>query len=190
MQDDVVSLIGTNAHILERLRMLTEDDGHYGSLLDDTTMDGDPSIKDRLVSKSYSSLCLIQKDIAGSVLALEQVRDGMDRLLRNARNLVHQRCRGGSYRNRSMGPIPSVDACLEGIERIVGMYGRETTLCKAAACDMLPAISVLSGCVQGNETNSIVETLRDIVRKRYCVDSMVTQQLIYKVKATIEDERF
>lgn len=187
----MVSLIGTSVHILERVRMLTEDDGHYGSLLDVTTRDGDPSIKDRLVSKSYSSLTrLIQNDIAGSVGALEQRRDGMDKLLRNARNLVHQRCRGESYRNKRMGPIPSVDACLEGIERIVDMYGRETTMCKIAACDMLPAISVLSGCVQGNEISSIVETLRGIVRKRYCVDGMVTQELIYRVKATIEDERF
>lgn len=184
-QDDLVSLMGTSAHILERVKMLTDNDGYYGSLLDD----GDPTVKDRLVSRSYDSLThVVKEDVAGSVVALEQVRAAMDKVMKNARNLVHQRCRNASYRKKSIGPIPSVDACVQGIERIVSMYERETTLCRIAACDMLPALSLMSGCVQGSDVSKVVERLRDVVRTRHCVDDTVTNELIYRVKATIEDE--
>lgn len=184
-----MSLIGTSVHILERVRVLTEDDGYYGSLLDAPTGDGDSSIKDLMISQSYSSLtCLLKEEIAGIVVSLEQVRDSMDKLLRNARNLVHQRCRSETYRKKSIGPIPSVDACVQGIERIVSMYERETTMCKIAAFDVLPVLSLLSGCTQSDTTVKLVESLRDIVRKKCCVDEMVAHELMYRVKATIEEE--
>lgn len=196
MQDEVMVLMGTSANILERLRMLTGNDDNYGSLLDDDDAFYQYEIKDRLVSNSYKTLTdLVKEDVAGAVVALEQVGDSMDKILRSARHAVQQRCRGMDtyYMKRSKGPIPSVEACVDGIERIVSMYQRETTLCRIAGCDLLPAVSLMSGCIQGNEQqlllSSVVERLRDVLRTRCCVDAKVTKTLIYIVKATVEDER-
>lgn len=171
------------------MRILRDDDGYYGSLLDVSTVDGDPFIKCTLISRSYNSLtCLMKDDIAGTVMSLERVKNNMGKLLRNASNLGHQHCRNASYRSKSIGPIPSVDACIQGIGRIVSMYERETTMCTIAACDVLPALSLLSGCLIDNQVINTVESLRDIVRKRYCVDDIVAHELINRVTATIEDE--
>lgn len=188
--------MGTVANILERLTMLEENDSNYGSLLQRSATHGKiDSIKVNLLSNSYDTLtCLVKEDVAEAVESLEDTRLAMEKVLRQARQLVQQRCRGvsGTGRAKGYGPIPSIDACIQGIERIVDMYGRETRVCRIAACEMLPAICLASGCIQpGSQQNlnELVDMLQSVVRMKYCVDIRVANMLIRRVKATIEKEQ-
>jgi hypothetical protein len=102
-----------------------------------------------------------------------------------------RRMSSGCGRNR-LGPIPSINACLQGIDRIFSMYEHETKVCRIVVCDI--ASYVFQGCLMWKNpkeceaTTMLLSQLKRVLQRRYCVDEDEVQKMIHVVTSTMVDK--
>jgi hypothetical protein len=144
---------------------------------------------------------IMHADVQEALAELEAASRAMVSIRRQATQLVHRLKGSKAMMEYSLGSVPSVQFCLEGIDGIVQLYERETTVCGLASRKILLDLLAFL-CVnrreaktkdeerikRGAEAVEIYRKLVEVVEIQGCLDSYhaVVSQRMHVVLATID----
>lgn len=138
------------------------------------------SIVAKVVGSQTERLAVVYKEMQRSVLDLEDVCHRMRAIYRRALGFVRQEARLLKAQSRSTkpSPVPPVQECLDGIDRIVTMFERETRVCRLLVWRM----DGMSENVGG------IHVFRSWIQDSHLIDRDEVVKRIYVIKASIEDD--
>ena len=148
---------------------------NYGTLLPEIE-----GIVAKVVGRQTDRLASVYKEMQDSVIDLEHVCQSMRATYRRAFGFVRQESRLLMTQNRrtKASPVPSVQECLEGIDRIVTMFEHETRVCRLLVWRM----DRMSENVEG------IQVFRSWIQGGHCIHRDEVVKRIHVIKASIEDE--
>ncbi|KAL4432190.1 hypothetical protein ABPG77_005952 [Micractinium sp. CCAP 211/92] len=124
LQEQSLSLLGTIANIAARLPAL-EDPAAYVALPAAAVA---PGFQQRLLAKQLATMDDLIVQLQGCLEDMQVAVEGMERQSKQAQRYVQQERLPPAARAAAAPPIPSVDACLQGLQEISRMYGEELRL--------------------------------------------------------------
>ncbi|KAI8112318.1 hypothetical protein M9434_003641 [Picochlorum sp. BPE23] len=174
MHESLVRLMGTFANMCERFPGLTET-VNYGTLCPEVE-----GIVAKVVGSQTDRLAGVYKEMQRSVLDLEDVCQRMRAVYTRALGFVRQEARVLMVQRRTTkaSPVPPVRECLDGIDRIVTMFERETRVCRLLVWRM----DGMSENVGG------IHVFRSWIQGSHLIDREEVVKRIYVIKASIEDD--
>ena len=165
------------------------DPRHYGSL------EKEKDIVSMLVVSHTRKIECTLASLREVVVDLEDVCKRLRLQYRKAQGNVQgqdaRRMSSGFGRNR-LGPIPSINACLQGIDRISSMYEHETKVCRIIVCDV--ASYVFQGCLMWKNPmeceaiTMLLSQLKQVLQYRYCIDGEEVKKMIHVISSTMVDK--
>lgn len=169
IQKQGLSLLRTIANVIDRLPVL-QNEGNYGSL------QSIPCIQQKLLQKQLLGLEQLLAGLQRTLVQFEAVSKALEKVSTNAQNLVQQdKWITPGAKATTAGPIPSINQCLHGLQRIEQMFSAELKLKHAIVSE-----------VQYNTAEEDMQQILALYAAQPNVNGAEIEDLLHVMAATAE----